>query len=344
MPFNHTAFLNPRHPFFHYLADIVYPQLVAPLGEPRFRIEPLAGSHWVFLFSEETSEQRVIAKYCFLPKSVKNQNLILIEREYDSMLLLRGLGFTGSPCRVARPLGNRNHLPLGLVQEWEAGRNLDYFLQQAIYRNDGAPLFARLAQLAFFLAGLHQKTQNGLLVEWQPVHTYYQKVLNQLSEEGLVSTDEIKNFSWLIDHWLRLLAGRKALQVLVHGDATPTNFIFPSERELVALDLERVKFSDRVWDLGMVCGEIKHAFLWRLRDLSGAEPFIRHFLKSYASFFPEPEKMFDRICRVIPFVMAVTELRIARNTYLDRAYRRYLIGEAIECLLGGLRSICCAGD
>ena len=194
MPFNHTAFLNPRHPFFHLLSRYC----LSPIGsllwrEPRFRIAPLAGSHWVFLFSEETSEQRVIAKYCFLPESVKNRNLALIEREYDHMLLLRGLGFNGFPCRVARPLGNRNHLPLGLVQEWEAGRNLDYFLQQAIYRNDGAPLFARLAQLAFFLAGLHQKTQNGLSVDWQPVQTYYQKVLNQLSEEGLVSTDEIKD-------------------------------------------------------------------------------------------------------------------------------------------------------
>jgi hypothetical protein len=67
-------------------------------------------------------------------------------------------------------------------------------------------------------------------------------------------------------------------------------------------------------------------------------------LKSYASFFLEPEKMFHRICRVIPLVMAVTELRIARNTYLDRPYRRYLISEANECLLGGLRSIGCAGD
>jgi hypothetical protein len=338
MPFN-NAFLNPRHPFFHFLADIVYPQLGAHLEKPRFRITPLAGSHWVFLFSEETSEQRVIAKYCFLPESLRNRNLALIEKEYDQMLFLRGLGFNGFPCRVARPLGNKNHLPLGLVQEWEAGRNLDYFLQQAIYQADGAPLFARLAQLAFFLAGLHRKTQNGLSVEWQPVQTYYQKVLTQLSEEGLVSTAGVKIFSWLIDQWRKRLAGRQTLQVLVHGDATPTNFIFPSEQELVALDLERVKYSDRVWDLGMVCGEIKHAFLWRRRDGSGAEPFIRHFLRGYASFFPEPEKMFCRICRVIPFIMAATELRIARNAYLDRPYRRYLIREAKECLLGGLRSI-----
>ena len=337
MPFNNNAFLNPRHPFFHFLADIVYPQLGVHIEKPRFRIAPLAGSHWVFLFSEGRSGKRVIAKYCFLPESLKNRNLALIEREYDHMLLLRGLGFNGFPYRVARPLGNRNLLPLGLVQEWETGRNLDYFLQRAIYQDDGAPLFARLGQLAFFLARLHLKTQNGRSVEWQSVQTYYQKVLTQLSEEGLVSSESIKIFSWLISQWQSRLAGCNTLQVLVHGDATPTNFIFPSEGELVALDLERVKSSDRVWDLGMVCGEIKHAFLWRRRDRSGAEPFIRHFLRGYASFFPEPEKMFIRICRMIPFILAVTELRIARNTYLDRPYRRILIEEAKECLLGGLK-------
>jgi hypothetical protein len=98
-----------------------------------------------------------------------------------------------------------------------------------------------------------------------------------------------------------------------------------------------MKYSDRVWDLGMVCGEIKHAFLWRRRDRAGAEPFIRHFLKAYAAFSPEPGKIFHRICRVNPFIMAVTELRIARNTYLDRPYRRLLIEEARECLVGGLK-------
>jgi len=308
------------------------------MENPRFRIAPLAGSRWVYLFSEETSDLRVIAKYCFLPESVKNQCLALIQREYDNMLLLRGLGFNRFPCRVARPLGNGNHLALGLVQEWEGGRNLDYFLQRAIYQDEGDPLLARLGRLASFLARLHQKTLKERTVNWQPVKTYYQKVLGQLSGEGLVSGEGIKIFSWLIDQWLSRLAGLNTLQVLVHGDATPTNFIFPSERELVAIDLERMKTSDRIWDLGMVCGEIKHAFLWRRRDRSGAEPFIRHFLKGYASFFSESEKMFRRICRVNPLIMAVTELRIARNAYLDRPYRRYLIREAKECLLGGLRT------
>ena len=333
----HITYLNSRHPIFQLLTDVVYPQLGATLERPRFGIKALAGSPGVYLFSEETSRRKVIAKYCFMPASITCRNLALLKREYEHLLLLRGLGFCDGSCRVPRPLGDKRFLTLGLIQEWEEGRNLDYFLQQAIYRNEGDPLYARLEKLAFFFAGLHRKTQKGLTMDWTPVKTYYQKVLAQLSGLGLLSPELNQNFSELIGHWLTRLVEFNTTQVLVHGDATPTNFIFPSARELVAIDLERVQSSDRVWDLGMICGEIKHAFLWRRRDRSGAEPFIRHFLKAYAAFFPEPGKIFRRICRVNPFIMAVTELRIARNTYLDRPYRRMLIEEARECLVGGLK-------
>ncbi len=79
-----------------------------------------------------------------------------------------------------------------------SGQELGLFFTAGYLPEDGAPLFARLGQLAFFLAGLHQKTQNGRSVDWQPVQTYYQKVLTQLSEEGLVSTAGYKNL-FLVD-------------------------------------------------------------------------------------------------------------------------------------------------
>jgi hypothetical protein len=94
--------------------------------------------------------------------------------------------------------------------------------------------------------------------------------------------------------------------------------------------------ADRLWDVGMVCGEIKHAFLWRLRDYQGSEPFIHDFISSYASHFPKPEASFRRLCLLNPYYMALTELRIARNDYLDLPYRKLLIEEARACLQNGL--------
>src|SRR5665648_668018 len=69
-------------------------------------------------------------------------------------------------------------------------------------------------------------------------------------------------------------------QVLIHGDATPTNFLFPNGRA-VALDLERLRVGDRLWDLSWVAGELKHAWGWRTADFSGSEAGIRHFFRMY---------------------------------------------------------------
>lgn len=61
------------------------------------------------------------------------------------------------------------------------------------------------------------------------------------------------------------------------------------------------------------------------------------FFKSYASHFPDAQKAFKDITRRNPFYMAMTELRIARNNYLDWGYRKRLAHEAMECLRWGLK-------
>jgi thiamine kinase-like enzyme len=141
----------------------------------------------------------------------------------------------------------------------------------------------------------------------------------------------------LADKWLSKTALQKPKNVIVHGDATPTNFIFTFGGDVVAIDLERMKNADAVLDIGMVCGELKHTFLWRTGNPYEVESFIRHFFKSYASHFPNPKKVFMEITMRNPFYMALTELRISRNEYLGWDYRKRLAYEAMECLRWGLK-------
>jgi hypothetical protein len=98
-----------------------------------------------------------------------------------------------------------------------------------------------------------------------------------------------------------------------------------------------MKRADPVWDLGMVCGEIKHAFLWRTGNGEAAEPFIRVFLKRYAAAFPDPGGEFRAVTRRLPLFMALTELRVARNEWLGWQHRLRLAREAHACLNWGLR-------
>ena len=159
--------------------------------------------------------------------------------------------------------------------------------------------------------------------------------MDKLQRQGLITSEHVNEHLRLRDRWLGR-PGMLAEAATVHGDATPTNFLFPSRDDVVAIDLERMKDADRVFDVGMVCGEIKHAFLWRTGRLDASERFIRVFLRRYARHFPSPDGAFREITHRVPFYMGLTELRIARNTWLDWAYRRRLVWEGHECLTWGL--------
>ena len=90
-------------------------------------------------------------------------------------------------------------------------------------------------------------------------------------------------------------------------------------------------YTDRVFDVGRIAGELKHFFLMNFPDTFAAEPFIGHFLWEYATHFPDREKAFESVTRRVPFYMGLTLLRIARNFWIDRDYRLQLIGEARKC-------------
>ena len=119
---------------------------------------------------------------------------------------------------------------------------------------------------------------------------------------------------------------------MVHGDATPSNFFFGDNMHVITFDLERSHHTDRVFDVGRICAELKHFFMRTTGNKYAAEPYIGHFLWEYACHFPDREKSFESITRRIPFYMGTNLLRIARNGYLDEPYRQKLISEAIECL------------
>ncbi|MDD3154743.1 MAG: phosphotransferase [Victivallaceae bacterium] len=120
--------------------------------------------------------------------------------------------------------------------------------------------------------------------------------------------------------------------VFVHGDATPSNFLFGDGRHVISFDLERGHYTDRVFDVGRMAAELFHFFLRSTGNKYAAEPFIGHFLWEYACHFPDREKAFQSITKRVPFYMGITLLRIARNGYLNWNYRRTLVEEAKQSL------------
>jgi aminoglycoside phosphotransferase (APT) family kinase protein len=117
-------------------------------------------------------------------------------------------------------------------------------------------------------------------------------------------------------------------QVLVHGDATPSNLLFGLGLSVIAIDLERMKRADRTFDLGRIAGELHHYFLQASGNKQGADPFIGHFLWEYSCHFPDRNRAFQSITARLPFQMALTLLRIARNSWVSALHRWRLVEEA----------------
>ena len=257
-----------------------------------------------------------------------------LAREYANYRQLPALGLNHGQSLTPRLLGRWPQASLGLLLEAVPGPDLDKLIHRACLHSDPAPLFQGLGKLAHLLAMFHSRPVPSRPVTPAPALAYLEKVMGQLRAAGLLTSEDWQALTSERRFWETRFRDFTDEQVLVHGDATPTNFLFPNGRA-VALDLEKLRVDDRLWDLSWVAGELKHAWGWRLQNLSGAEAAIGHFFRAYFTALPASAPLTTRLYSLNPFYMALAELRIARNLYLSLDYRRALVAEARRCLAGG---------
>ncbi len=135
----------------------------------------------------------------------------------------------------------------------------------------------------------------------EPALAYLDKVSAQLLEAGLLTREDRQTLARERQAWEGRCQDFSDFQVLIHGDATPTNFLFPDGRA-VALDLERLRAGDRLWDLSWVAGELKHAWGWRTADFSGSEGAIQHFFQAYLAASNLDSGLTRRVYEPQPFL------------------------------------------
>jgi aminoglycoside phosphotransferase (APT) family kinase protein len=326
---NYLGTLPRNDPLYDILAFRAFPGIMDPI----FHVSRMH-RNTVFKYTEERTGISLVGKF-YNTESTPEQSSG-IHREYDNLKAMRARGLNSSPHYVVRPISREQRIGLALIEEFIDGNDLDHYLKRAVYHGDGIFLRERLADLARFLYVLHRTTLRSEKVELAPQDQYFQKILEVLCADHIVLPGDREKYLALKDIWLGRDILRDPNMGIVHGDPTPTNFIFTGSGDVVAIDLERMKEADAVFDIGMVCAEIKHAFLWRTGNRYASEPYIRQFFENYSSHFSDPHITFRDITRRNPFYMALSELRIARNKYLDVGYRKKLAREALECLECGL--------
>jgi len=268
-----------------------------------------------------------------------------LAQEYDNYLQAAARGLTNGCSRIPRLLGRHPESRLGLLLEAIPGPDLDGLIRRACLHGEAAPLWQGLESLAELLAFFHSRPLPETPASGLEALDYLDKLRLQLHRLGLLTAETEADLAAEGAAWEVRLAQFPDRRVLVHGDATPTNFLFPDNggqgrpphSQAVALDLERLRPADRLWDLSWLAGELKHAWSWRTGEAAAAEAAIGRFFRAYLAALPGDPQLAERLFLLNPFYMALAELRIARNSYLSDDYRRWLVAEARQCLACGRR-------
>ena len=316
-----------------YLKEEIFPQLASPpYGE--IEVSELSRKKPVYLFLEKGKNIVVVGK-SFKVESIPLEEAWLgADKEYLNLKLLRErFGMSGDTDYVVAPLGRSKELSALLITEKAPGRTLDYYIARAVYEQQRNELFEKLSHLARFFVKLHQISETDRTVSPDLPQAYMQKLLNCLRQELLGPLEEATIEQYSSRWWNEESIFVTDREVIVHGDATPTNFLFDGNM-VMGIDLEEMKWADRCWDLGFIAAELKHHFMWRIGDAWAAEPFIGHFLWEYAVNYGNI-RFFHIITRKIPLYMGLGLLRIARNNWLGEHHRKNLIKEAKQCLRYG---------
>ncbi len=320
--------LSLHDPLHSYLRQDILPQVGVKVHQADFRVFRLQGGN-AYLYEEKHSHARVVGKF-FGPKGGRygTKAAWRMGQEFDNLTNLRDFGFDGYPHHVVRPLGANAAINSVLIEEYCGGESLSEVIQGALSEDKGRRLFDKLTALAYFLATLHNRSANGLGVDFGEECAYMDHLVLSLQKKHIIGDRVCKDLSLLRDGWREQWRMWEDQQVLVHGDATPSNFLFGEGLNVTAIDLERMRRADRVFDVGRIAGELQHFFLRARGNRYAAEPFIGHFLWEYACHFPDRDEAFRSITGRVPFQMGLTLLRIARNAWVTDDYRRCLIEEA----------------
>ena len=317
----------------HHLAALVLPKQGIKLRFPDFERIALNKQKTVYLYRENKSGSCLVCKFFgsrheLSPLKRKES----LRHEFSSLHALRKMGFCEYPHRAVRPIDKNEKINCMLVEDFARGCNLDHFIKKAAYEGQNEPLKKRLTILVQFLAQLHEKGPRGMCVDFKYVSEYMRNIRHELVADGIMSLEAAFELGQLCGGWERDHIMQEDRSVLIHGDVTPTNFIFHPEDGLTAIDVERMRFADPVYDLGFLAAELKHHFALRILKADAAEPFIAHFFRAYCEKFPDPGSVFSAITHRNRFYMALGELRIARNIWLPLGHRKWLVEEAFRCL------------
>jgi aminoglycoside phosphotransferase (APT) family kinase protein len=308
-------------------------------ARPRFLLQRLGSDSVLRCDEEHTSASLVLKSYglksLWIESSQRDRDWHqvrrdLMQREFDNIKKVRALGLDQPPLCAVRALAVNPDLGCLLVEEFAPGENLHSAIHDAAQHDKYTELSARLSQVACFLARLHNASATDRRGNDREAVAYLNEVIGQLDIWQMVTPEQGEALRGIGRRWETSGQLRGATEVLIHGDATPTQFLF-SDDGMVVVDFERLQYGDRAADIGRIAADLKHFFTVYSGDPWASEPYIQRF---YRDYYREARGAgdFGWLTERARFYMGCSELRIARNRWEELAHRQWLVQEAAACL------------
>lgn len=331
MPLDKVGSLDKNDPLYEVLLRDIQPSLNLS-GERDYEVFKLNASNNVYLYQETQTHAKFIGKFFYNGFGNRNSANNKMEREFANLEYMRGCGFDNWHHYIARPLGKYSHLNELLVVEYCEGESLSDVLRRSAEEGDENLLFTKLTALSFFLSCFHNYTAMYEGVNFDEVIGYAQRLADTLFLRGLTDNGTAGELYSLFECYRSLGLMWQSDKVMVHGDATPSNFLFGDDLYVITFDLERMHPSDRCFDLGRVAAELTNFFMLSSNNRHDADRFIGHFLWEYCCHLQNGRDIFNYLTARCGFYMGINLLRIARNTYFDWNHRQRLIRAGLKCL------------
>jgi thiamine kinase-like enzyme len=281
----------------------------------------------VYIYREMDSLKTIIAKFY----SVKTGS----EAEKYAN---REIHFNKIACEIFRGVpAMRAVIPLGvfrgvLLLEHIEGLTLEDTI--AVRRSHPGILRPALESAADLLKNLHRLSPRpNEMPSFDPAAQEARKIVDTLSKHGVLKRRPFlrRKLSRLIDVWQAKHDMSTFSPCLIHGDATSTNFVIPQKGGIVAIDWERAKITDPAADLGRLLAEVSHAIKQEGGNPQETARLVEIMRQRYISQ-QESDGDSEVVLHRARFYQGSSTLRIARNGWLSRTYRKSLIEKALGLL------------
>jgi thiamine kinase-like enzyme len=296
-----------------------------PIDAPSWEVARLSKAAYVY--KENKTNWKTVAKFY----SVKSKSGAEKYAQREFIQTQDAQVATSSPgqFRAVRPLAVYQGT---IFVEYVDGLTLEDVI--AVRRSRPGTLLPSLEKIARFFAQLHtnaSRPNEPIHFDWEINDTW--EILDNLVKHGILEADPLveNGVKVLVERWAEAPRMRAYTPVLIHGDATTSNFIFTWEDEMVAVDWERARPADPASDLGRLMAEVSHSISQHGGSPAEALPFVEHLVATYRQNLPQNWEV-EALLKRARYFQAMSTLRIARNGWIPRLYRTGLVAQAMSLL------------